>query len=368
MRKGLVVALLSASVLGGIAYSLAPMLIRSTPPDRRFALAHATPGTERIVCTGIVEAIAGEVDVCAQIAGELADVRIREGEVVKQGQVLAVVDAARIKADVDIANAVLGRAKAALRHIQAGTGNEEKQEALLDLESTTVLLSYELSRRDRIEKLYEENATSLDSLDEVRKQVEHLRKKAGSFKKHYEALCRGPLPEEVDLFRAKVAEAEAHARMAEVNYEYRTVRAPCGGVVATLYLHQGDTVSIDQITPILRLINTSGLRIRLEIDEADVLRLKELERGQFSVRGISGDAGPLLIKTVLPQFGPKRLFTPDTSARLDTRTLSVLCEISESSIPLYPGQRVTAFIAPNTTDTASKLLTYDENSVQGLPP
>jgi hypothetical protein len=50
----------------------------------------------------------------------------------------------------------------------------------------------------------------------------------------------------------------------------------------------------------------------------------------------------LTIRTVLPQFGPKRLFNPDTSARLDTRVLGVLCDVLEAEIPLYPGQRITA--------------------------
>jgi hypothetical protein len=43
-------------------------------------------------------------------------------------------------------------------------------------------------------------------------------------------------------------------------------------------------------------------------------------------------------------FGPKRLFNPDTSARYDTRTLAVFCQPSDMRVPLYPGQRITAFL------------------------
>jgi hypothetical protein len=48
------------------------------------------------------------------------------------------------------------------------------------------------------------------------------------------------------------------------------------------------------------------------------------------------------VTTIIPAFGPKRLFSPDTSARVDTRILSVFCEPIDSRVPLYPGQRVTA--------------------------
>ena len=52
-------------------------------------------------------------------------------------------------------------------------------------------------------------------------------------------------------------------------------------------------------------------------------------------------AGRLTVKTIVPAFGPKRLFNPDASARHDARTLEVLCD-AEGKARLYPGQRVTA--------------------------
>ena len=77
----------------------------------------------------------------------------------------------------------------------------------------------------------------------------------------------------------------------------------------------------------------------------DAPRLKPPREGTFEVGGIADNVGRLVvITTVVPQFGPKRLFNPDTSARIDTRILAVLCDIKECKIPLYPGQRITARI------------------------
>ena len=64
--------------------------------------------------------------------------------------------------------------------------------------------------------------------------------------------------------------------------------------------------------------------------------------------------GRLVVKTIIPMFGPERLFNPDTSVRNDTRTIAMLCEPLDDRIPLFLGQRVTAYLGearpgPRTT-------------------
>jgi HlyD family secretion protein len=302
------------------------------------------------VCTGMVEATGGEIDVCAQLSGELLEVRVLEGEKVQKGQVLAVVDARRQNAEIAVAAASVGLAQAKLKRVQAGVGEEEKQEALLAVEAVAALLKYETANCDRLRKLYATKAISLDELERSEDQVDHLRKQMDGLKKHYESLRRGPLPEEIALARAEVAEAEERLRQAKVNYEYRMVYAPIAGTILQVYRHAGDAVSVQQQTPILRMVDAGRLRIRLEIDEAYAPQLEPGapgtpgREGTFQVGGISDSVGRLVVTTLIPQFGPKRLFNPDTSARIDTRILAVLCEIKECRIPLHPGQRITARI------------------------
>ena len=206
------------------------------------------------------------------------------------------------------------------------------------------LLKYETANRDRLRKLYSTKAISLDVLDASENQVDHLQKQIDGLKAHYASLLRGALPEEIEFARAEVTEADRKLQECKVNYAYRMVYAPENGTVLQVYRHAGDSVSIQQQTPILRLVDGGHLRIRLEIDETDAPRLKPPREGTFEVGGIADSAGRLVITTVVPQFGPKRLFNPDTSARIDTRILAVLCDIKECKIPLYPGQRITARI------------------------
>jgi hypothetical protein len=62
--------------------------------------------------------------------------------------------------------------------------------------------------------------------------------------------------------------------------------------------------------------------------------------GEFTTFGASKAGGRLVVKTILPSFAPRRLFEPDSTARMDTRTLQVLGEVIGDAL-VFSGQRVT---------------------------
>jgi multidrug resistance efflux pump len=232
--------------------------------------------------------------------------------------------------------------------VEAGNGQEEIDQALFELQSVEALLSFETASSQRTADLHARNAMTAEQLDQKGQRVAQLQRQRDSLRKRHEALVRGALPEEIAVARAELASAEQRLHRAGVENEYRFVRAPMAGTVVKVYRHGGDSVLIDQPCPIVRLADPTRLRVRLEIDEADVPRVRAGMSGTFSIPGDAGEPGRLTVRTILPLFGPSRLFNPDTSARQDNRTLDVLCDSGETSLPLYPGQRVTAVFRPQS--------------------
>jgi HlyD family secretion protein len=330
--------------------------------------ANDTARQPSLICTGMVEAVDGEIEVFAQIPGELAEVRVSEGDEVAQGQILAVIDASRFAAMMAVAEAQAEVARANLKRIEAGSGDEEKDEVLFAAESIEALLGFERIQVERFRTLSETHAVPLHDLQKAQGQLEHLAQQAKSLRQRHAALVRGPLAEELEVAHAEVVLAEARVEETRINYEYRMVRAPSAGTVVKVYRHAGDSVSIEQITPILRMVDSSRLQIRLEIDEADVPLLQPGLEGTFRIRGHQEPVGVLRIGRIVPQFGPKRLFTPDTSVPMDTRTLSVLCEIGDSHLGLYPGQRVTATLFMNSPGRVNPTLSASIEPAAPLPP
>lgn len=295
-------------------------------------IAHAEEAVNRLVCVGRVEPAGGEVEVSAQMSGTLAAVLVKEGDWVAKGAVLAEVEATREKAALDVARAKLARLK-------AGYGREEIAAADANREAVAAELALAESEHERATKLREQKVFAEDVLDQRRQRVATLRKQLAGVEKQLEAMRRGALPEDI-----AVGEAEVEA--AKAAYDLRLIRASADGVVLHLYRHAGDLVSLSFPSPILRMADTRRLRVRVEVNEQDVYRVQAGMAGEFATYGATKPNGRLVVKTILPSFAPRRLFEPDSTARMDTRTLQVLCEVAGDSAPVFSGQRVTATFEP----------------------
>lgn len=285
------------------------------------------PVASRLVCVGRVEPVGGELEVCAQMSGTLTAVFVKEGDWVTNGTVLAEVDARREKAALDLALAKLARVK-------AGNGKEEIAAAEASRDAIAAELAFAESEVQRAVNLREKQIVAVDELERKRQEMDTLRKQMISAEKQAEALKRGPLPEDIALAEAEVASAQAA-------YDLRLVRTETDGFILELKRHSGDFVAVNFPTPILRMANTRRLQARLEINELDVYQIKPGMKGEFTTFGAAQPGGQLVVKTILPSFAPRRLFEPDSTARMDTRTLQVLCEIAADA-QVYAGQRLTA--------------------------
>jgi multidrug resistance efflux pump len=278
----------------------------------------------KVICVGRVEAVDGEVELSAQMSGTLRAVLVKEGDRVTNGMILAEVDARREKAALDLAVAKLAR-------VRAGNGKEEIAAAYANREALAAELAFAESEYQRATRLHKERVFADDELDKRRQQAATLQKQVASAEKQAGALKRGPLPEDIAL-------AEAEVGAARTAYEMRLVRAVSAGSVLQLYPHAGDFVSLSFPTPVLRMANTH--RVRLEVNEQDVYRLKEGLEGEFTTFGAGKPGGRVVVKTILASFAPRRLFEPDSTARMDTRTLQVLGEVV-GDVRVYSGQRLT---------------------------
>jgi len=291
---------------------------------------HAAEPMRKLVCVGRVEPVDGEIEVCAQIAGTLSAVHVKEGQWVKAGTLLAEVNAPREQAAFDLALAKLARVK-------AGHGKEEIAAAQAARDAIAEELLFADLEYDRAVTLRQKEARALsdDVLDQRRQQAAILRKRLLSAAMQHKALERGPLPEDIALAEAEVASARAV-------HELRQVKAAADGHILLLHRHAGDAVSLIFPTPILRMADTAKLQLRIEINEQEVQNASEGMEGLFTIHGAAKPNGRLRIVTLLPAFAPRRLFEPDSTARLDTRTLNALCEIVCDAALVYAGQRVLA--------------------------
>jgi multidrug resistance efflux pump len=330
---------------GGMVYTQYPAPPATTSAPQTVAETSAAFAPGRIVCSGRVEAVTGEIDVAPLVAGALTEVRVKEGQYVEKGTLIAVLDGARQAADREVAEKDVRLAGANLERVLAGAGAEEIAAAEAAANAVRAELRSAESGLDRARRVIGSGAMSREDLDGRTQGVERLRNELESSRKRYEALRRGPLAQEIEVARAQLQVAEARRDRAKVEAGLCRIYAPISGTILKLYREAGDSVSVQYPTPIARMTDAHDLRIRLDVDEANVPLMRPGLEGTIEVRGVNGVVARVRVETVVPAFAPKRLFSPDTSERHDGRTLSVFCSIRDGRVPLYPGQRVTARLA-----------------------
>ena len=177
------------------------------------------------------------VDVGAQVSGQLERLHVDIGDVVKKGDLLAEIDITLFMAKVD-------QQRAQLRYQEASLLDKEAQNSL-------AILNYE-----RQKNLYENNATSLESL-----QSSEVTLKSSNA--------------QVAMLQAQIEQTKSSLRAEEANLEYTRIYAPMDGTVVSLSAKQGQTLNANQQAPtILQIADLSTMTVKAEVSEADVTKLK----------------------------------------------------------------------------------------------
>lgn len=160
-----------------------------------------------------------DIDIYPQISGKITSVRVKEGEVVRKGQTLFVIDRVPYEAALRVAEANLAAAKVGVESA------ELEYNSTKELFENDVVSSYELQQ-------------SLNSLHSA---------------------------------QATLAQMEAQQIDAANNLSYTEVTSPSNGVVGTIPHREGALVSASMATPLTTVSDNSEMYVYFSMDENSLL-------------------------------------------------------------------------------------------------
>jgi membrane fusion protein (multidrug efflux system) len=247
------------------------------PPSRPFEFVAQTQSSQ-------------SVNIQARVSGFLDKRVYTEGDVVRAGQVLFLMDPKPLQAQVDASQAALNNAQAALD-----------------------VAKFNL---DRIKPLAAQNALSQKDLDDANGQYLSS--------------------------RANVDQARAQLESAKLNLSYATITSPITGVTGSAIVADGTYVSTSnsQLTTVAVL---SPMWVTFSLSEAEALRYREeIERGtlrrppngQYTVEVVMADG------SVFPETGRITFFDPAYNSQ--TGTFTVRVQLANPQGLLRPNQFVRA--------------------------
>ncbi len=302
-----------------------------------------TVSASLIAAPGRIEAISEEIRVSSELSGRLRTVNVEEGDRVQRGEVLAEMENADYHARVAAAAAELGQREAELRRTVNGARTQERREAEASVQAAKAVLDNAKSEAERRRGLADRNVISRDEADRYERGYQVARAQYEQAAQHF-ALVDAEAREE-DRARAEAAVATAQGQLAETRayLEKSYIRAPINGVILRKLRHEGESVSTQFDWPVVTMADDSTLRVRLDVDESDVSKLRVGQRAYVTAETYGTQKFWGRVMRVGDILGKKRIRTDEPSEHVDTKILETLVELDLGPrLPL--GLRVDAFV------------------------
>ena len=188
-----------------------------------------------------------EAHVGSRYGGRVEKIYAWEGYGLTNGQVIATLDAAELRAQRD-------RAAAVLAELVAGPRKEDIAAAQALWESQVASLDYARGEAKRAEELYNQKTISVSERDQAMSRADALEKSAAAAKSQYDLLLAGTRPEQIDQARAQLAQIDTQL-------DEMTIRASDNAVLEVLSVKVGDILAANQQVATLLLTNHIWVRV-----------------------------------------------------------------------------------------------------------
>jgi len=193
------------------------------------------------------EIIQGQVEVTeyrvsSKVPGRILELRVKEGDYVKVGDTLAILDAPEVRAKMEQAQSAESAAAALELKAQNGARKEQIQGAFSVLQAAKAALEIAEKSYNRVQRLYDEGVMSAQKRDEAYANYKAMEAQCKAAQSQYDMAQNGARRE--DKMAASAQVGRARGAVQEVNsYIHETVQiAQMEGEVSDVYPKVGELV------------------------------------------------------------------------------------------------------------------------------
>lgn len=232
-----------------------------------------------IVIQGEVEAT--EYRVSGKIPGRIEEFRADEGQSVRKGDTLVLIDSPEIRSKIAEANAA--KAAAVAQKNKAYNGAQQEQIAGAYEMWQKALVGEEVMRKsfERISELHEEKVVSDQKYDEVKAQYDAASATARAAKSQYDMAVKGARQEDKDAAVALVERANAAVELVNSYMDEIVLTAPADGIIAARYPKVGELVG--QGSPIMTIQDLDDMWLTFNVREDRLEGMKSGDKLNLTV-------------------------------------------------------------------------------------
>ncbi len=285
---------------------------------------------------GEVEAL--KVNVAAKIPGRVEEMPAAEGQSVKKGDILAVLD--RPQLDAKRRQAEGARSAASAQRDKAENGAREEQIRMAHNQWLQAKAGAELAEKslERVERLFSDGVVPEQRRDEVRAQRDMARKLEAAAKAQHDMALNGAREEDKQAAAALVEQASGAVGEVDSLIEEANVRAPMDGEIVEHIVNLGELAASGM--PVMTMVDLSDLWVTFNMREDRLSGLKMGDRLRGFVPALGGREIELEVTYITPlgDFATWRATT--MSGGFDLKTFEVRGRPVEVPGGLRPGMSV----------------------------
>jgi len=264
-----------------------------------------------------------EAKITAQRIGRITRLYFDEGDIVKEGQVVAELDSDEAYYNMRLSEATLSKTRFILDQMRASY-ESMKVDVEKNIEKAKAVMNEVDNRRKRLLELKERGYVTEMDVDMVQKEYEVAKANLDSTIASRENLRAKE--SEIRAQEEVVKEALNSFNLAKLNYEYSFIRSPISGAITSRPVKIGEGVNKGSL--VATIVSTESMYIEAFIDEADVARVRT---GQ--VVNVTMDSYPgRIFRGEVYRISPVVL-----GGKQETRTFEVRVRLTEGDVHIKPG-------------------------------
>jgi HlyD family secretion protein len=259
---------------------------------------------------------AEEIQVVSKLPGKVAQVHVKEGSVVKQGDVLVSLEATDYLEQIKQAEAAIDSAQARLRDTQAGVRSQELQRLASGVEQAKAALQVAENSYNRMKALYDSGAISQAELEKVSLELEKARTGFEQAQAQYDLAKAGPTANSVAALQAEVNRLQAGLDLARSTYENTKILAPISGIVARRSIDPGEMAQPG--IPLLVLVQMNQVKVEASVPQEQINQVKVGTAVDVKVDSLGGKTLKGTVEFVSPTSDPNSSSFP-IKVRVDNK-------------------------------------------------
>lgn len=307
-----------------------------------------------------------EATVSSKIAGQIKTMALLKNKPVREGDIIATLEARDIQAQRAEAAAVVDEARTNLRNVTGGTIPQtaaQDQKALRDARANLANATVVYERRL---KLFEQGGISrkdLDASELARTTAENdFRLAEATARLH--ALTMSPNDRRVA--EAKLKQSEDRLAALDTQLSYAVIRAPLSGVIAEQFQFQGEFAAAG--AKLFAIDDVSEVIVKAPVADTVAAQLKIGDTARVYPQSLPGEELVGVISLVSKASDPQNrtvevwvnLKNEDGRLRADSAAKVVVATNAASDVIVVPAAAVTLDASTENTGT---VMVVDENSI-----